>query len=119
MGRESLIAHYNKNEYSYSLRMFCIGFATHVHWEVLLSFTGFLFKTHGEIESYLLFKLINYGFLAIATIANARNMLVINHLDRFEVTAKMYVCSYVFFIPAYMMSRIRLSMKLAQIGVVI
>ena len=119
MGYDSLIAHYNKNELSYSLRMFFIGVANHVHWEVMLSFTGFLFKTHGEIEAYTVFKVINYGFVTLATVANARNMLIIQHVQRVDVTAKMFICSYPFFIAAYIFARMRFSMTLATIAVII
>ena len=99
--------------------MFFIGIANHVHWEVMLSFTGFLFRQHGEIEAYVLFKVVNYALVTLATFANASNMLRIKHVERIDVVCKMFVCSYVLFIPAYILNRHDYSRTLAQLAVVI
>ena len=119
MGYDSLIAHYNRHEFAYSMRMFFIGITNHVHWEVMLSFTGFLFRQHGEVDMYVKFKVINYALVTLATVANANWMLTTNHSGRIDVVCKLFVCSYIFFITAYLLCRFEISMTIASIGVVI
>ena len=99
--------------------MFLIGFATNVHFEVMLGFTGYLFSAYGCIESFLTFKIINYGFVILATFENARDMLTIEHLGRFEVAKHLFVCSYFCFIIAFFFSRYEFCMNVSAMGVVI
>ena len=100
-------------------RMLLIGFATNVHWEVMLGLTDYLFQSYGEIESSRTFEVIIYGFITLATIANARNMLTIEHRGRFQVSQYLFVCSYIFFIAAFAFSRYEICMNIASMGVVI
>ena len=119
MGYESLIAHYSKHELAYSLRMFFIGIANHVHWECMLSFTGFLFRQHGQVDMYIKFKVINYALVTLATVANAKYMLKSQHVERIDVACKMFISSYLFWIVAYFLCRHQISMTIVCIGVVI
>ena len=43
---KSLLAHYNENQSSYSIRMFLIGFATNVHMELMFGFTEYLYISY-------------------------------------------------------------------------
>ena len=99
--------------------MFIIGFVTNVHWEVMIGLTQYLYSVYGCIESFLTFKLIIYGFLVLATIQNARGMLTIEHLGRFEVAKHLFVCSYLFFIVAFIFSQYEFCMNVAAMGMVI
>ena len=99
--------------------MFLIGFATNVHWEIMLGLTGYLFQAYDKIESFLTFKMVNYGFITLAAFANSRNMLTVEHIGRFQVSKHMIVCSYFFFIVAFIFSRFEFCMNVAAVGVVI
>ena len=118
-GYNNLLTHFHNNESDYACRMLFIGFATNVHFEVMLGLTDYLFHSYGEIESFLKFEIIIYGFITLATIANARNMLTVEHLDRFRVSKYLFVCSYFFFIAAFALSRYEICMNIASLGVVI
>ena len=119
MGYESLLTHFYNNENSYIWRMFMIGFSTHVHWEVMLGLTHYLFTWHSEIESFMTLKVINYGFVVLATFANARHMLTIEHMGRFQVSKYLFVNSYIFFVVAFIFSGYRFCMNIASVGLII
>ena len=101
---KNLLGDYHENEGSYVWRMLVIGFATNVHWDVMLGFTDYLFQSYGFKESFRTFEVIFYGFITLATIANARYMLTIEHIGRFKVTQYLFVISYFFFSAAFIMS---------------
>ena len=63
--------------------------------------------------------MVNYGFITLAAFANARNMLTVEHKGRFEVSKHMIVCSYLFFIFAFIFSEYEFCMNVAAMGVVI
>ena len=99
--------------------MLLVGFATNVHFEVMLTLTHHLFHSHGLLEEFLMCELIMYGFITLAMIENARDMLTIEHLGRFKVSKYLFVCSYAFFIVAFIISKYEFCTNIAAIGVVV
>ena len=116
---KSLRRHYFENEGSYSWRMLSIGFATNVHFEVMLGFTDYLFESYGFKESFRTFEVIVYGFITLATIANARYMLTVEHIGRFKVARHLFVVSYFFFVAAFFMSQFEICLNIASMGIVV
>ena len=55
----------------------------------------------------------------LATFANARNMLTIEHIGRFQVSKHLFVCSYLMFGAAFVLSNYEVCMKIAAFGMMI
>ena len=101
------------------MRMLLIGFSTNVHMELMLNLTEYLFMNYKRIESFRVFEIISSGFVVLATIANAHNMLTIEHIGRFKVSKHLFVWSYLIFAVAFVLSSFKVCLDIASLGMVI
>ena len=105
MGYESLLDHYNDNEWRYNLRMFYLGFSNNLGFGIMISFAAVLALKYDYPLHFGSFYILIKAVPIVARFIAASWLITFHHTFRMTAVCIIFELSWVIFLIAYLSFR--------------